>query len=357
MRLDERHAATVAHQVERAYEKQCGSVDVGRECATQRVGHPTCLAHTRGRTGQLALKRRVADHCIEVRDTPDVGTGQHVGAHDAFVRVIVGRAGPQRERLRAHPCRERIDVGAVQRARGRGARPPARLEERRNGEQEHAAATCRITRPERRIDFAVPERERRQPRRDIDRGEVRATNVPRPRVQQPLVDLAEQQRGAQPGVTLARPVNEGEPCAVGVNAAFESERHGWRRHAVGVNAAFVPERHGWRRHARLREQRRGKRDHDTRRVTGSDGHRVCDYRIGGSPRGSGSGSRSRTDQMVGSHAARSVSRRSFENNSTSGWSMPTRFRSRLISSSWSHSTSVTTMPLSPARAVRPERWR
>src|SRR5439155_11227028 len=58
-----------------------------------------------------------------------------------------------------------------------------------------------------------------------------------------------------------------------------------------------------------------------------------------------------------SSVCRSASRGSFENTSVTGSLSPRRFCSRSTSATWFHSTKVTTMPVRPARAVRPERWR
>ena len=56
----------------------------------------------------------------------------------------------------------------------------------------------------------------------------------------------------------------------------------------------------------------------------------------------------------GDQSASLVRRRSFENTSTMGRCNPMRRCSRSMASSWSHRTSVTATPPSPARAVRPD---
>jgi len=59
----------------------------------------------------------------------------------------------------------------------------------------------------------------------------------------------------------------------------------------------------------------------------------------------------------GDQSASLASRRSFEKTSTIGSRRPMRRCSRSMASSWSHRTSVTATPPSPARAVRPDRCR
>ena len=61
--------------------------------------------------------------------------------------------------------------------------------------------------------------------------------------------------------------------------------------------------------------------------------------------------------QAGSHVSSLARLGSFEKTSGIGRFRPSRFCSLPISSTWFHRTSETTMPLAPARAVRPERCR